>query len=428
MQAAVWNGFTNAEDVRTWMIPLHLLNIATLNVGVFLHTLRFKRMAHPVITFSAYLAMAYASFLFLPSVIDVLIYRAPHWSLYGLVGIPLNLLENRVPLHLLWLGGFLTTSDGGTSGRQEYAHNAAVRQRSINQSTDQSRQRNRERQHDYFRPPFFFCTFTKFRVQRVGLAGSERRSNSSTDTLHLGLRTGFFLPENPVSTNLQDGKRRQRRRRLKPVLSCRPWDAASLPQRDALVQVLGERLQLVAVVRIQVLKEAKVREGVRQSRELRQPWLEWKHPRVRYKAQQNRPRPRTAWRVEYLEDRAAPAARSFLWRLEAARCPPEGGMSGLTHVFSHGQDAQLLEVPDAVGYGLQTVATDEQLLELQVVRELQRRQGRKLVAAEVEALQMAHSGDPLWELTNSVDAKLQVPQVAKASDAFGKIAQEVGPE
>jgi len=45
-----------------WVRGLWLLNSGTVSIAVFLHTMRFKKLLPPRITFSLYVAMAYASF------------------------------------------------------------------------------------------------------------------------------------------------------------------------------------------------------------------------------------------------------------------------------------------------------------------------------------------------------------------------------
>lgn len=42
---------------------LWLLNAGTVSIAVFLHTMRFKKLLPPRVTFSLYVAMAYASFI-----------------------------------------------------------------------------------------------------------------------------------------------------------------------------------------------------------------------------------------------------------------------------------------------------------------------------------------------------------------------------
>jgi len=45
-----------------WVRGLWLLNAGTVSIAVFLHTMRFKKLLPPRVTFSCYLIMAYASF------------------------------------------------------------------------------------------------------------------------------------------------------------------------------------------------------------------------------------------------------------------------------------------------------------------------------------------------------------------------------
>ena len=45
-----------------WVRGLWLLIAGTVSIAVFLHTMRFKKLLPPRVTFSCYLIMAYASF------------------------------------------------------------------------------------------------------------------------------------------------------------------------------------------------------------------------------------------------------------------------------------------------------------------------------------------------------------------------------
>mmetsp|Transcript_9133 Transcript_9133/g.23224 ORF Transcript_9133/g.23224 Transcript_9133/m.23224 type:complete len:150 (-) Transcript_9133:210-659(-) len=59
-------GSVGDDDMRTWGVPLLLLNTGTVSIAIFLHTLRFKKLMKPRHSFLTYLAMAYASFLAVP--------------------------------------------------------------------------------------------------------------------------------------------------------------------------------------------------------------------------------------------------------------------------------------------------------------------------------------------------------------------------
>ena len=55
-------GLLSEQDMK-WVRGLWLLNSGTVSVAVFLHTMRFKKLIAPRVTFSCYAAMSYASFL-----------------------------------------------------------------------------------------------------------------------------------------------------------------------------------------------------------------------------------------------------------------------------------------------------------------------------------------------------------------------------
>jgi len=79
---------------------LFLLNVGTISIAVFLHTLRFKKVLAPRLTFSLYLAQIYATFSALP-IAYVMFTSNPFlssWTLAGLLG---NLTRSHM-IHVIW--------------------------------------------------------------------------------------------------------------------------------------------------------------------------------------------------------------------------------------------------------------------------------------------------------------------------------------
>ena len=83
-------GCLTREDMKLWGTPLLLLNSGTVSIAVFLHTLRFKKIMKPTYAFSAYLAMAYASFLAVPP-LTMKLARNPLVTYLVLQGLVINL-------------------------------------------------------------------------------------------------------------------------------------------------------------------------------------------------------------------------------------------------------------------------------------------------------------------------------------------------
>jgi len=79
---------------------LYLLNLGTISIAIFLHTLRFKKVLPAKLTFSIYLLQIYATFSAIPLAYDMFI---NHKLLCALCfsGIALNMTRNRW-IHFLW--------------------------------------------------------------------------------------------------------------------------------------------------------------------------------------------------------------------------------------------------------------------------------------------------------------------------------------
>ncbi|CAB9504094.1 expressed unknown protein [Seminavis robusta] len=82
---------------------LYLLNLGTVSLGVFLHTLRFKKILPAWFTFSVYLCQIYATFTALPYAIDVF-GTHPKLCLVSLAGFLLNMTRSK-KLHACWSVG-----------------------------------------------------------------------------------------------------------------------------------------------------------------------------------------------------------------------------------------------------------------------------------------------------------------------------------
>jgi hypothetical protein len=81
---------------------IFLMNIGTLSISVFLHTLRFKRVLPPTLTFSIYLGQIYGTFIALPYCINLFLDQKILFSI-ALLGIVVNFTRNRA-LHGVWCG------------------------------------------------------------------------------------------------------------------------------------------------------------------------------------------------------------------------------------------------------------------------------------------------------------------------------------
>lgn len=79
---------------------LYLLNAGTVSIGVFLHTLRFKKILPPWFTFSFYLCQIYATFMGLPYAFNTFLSH-PKLCIVSLAGLLCNMTRNR-NIHAVW--------------------------------------------------------------------------------------------------------------------------------------------------------------------------------------------------------------------------------------------------------------------------------------------------------------------------------------
>jgi len=79
---------------------LYLLNAGTVSLGVYLHTLRFKKILPAWFTFSFYLCQIYATFSALPYAFDTFMGH-PKLCLVSLSGLLCNMTRNRL-IHAVW--------------------------------------------------------------------------------------------------------------------------------------------------------------------------------------------------------------------------------------------------------------------------------------------------------------------------------------
>ena len=79
---------------------MYLLNLGTVSLAVFLHTLRFKKVLPPRLTFSLYLVQIYATFSAIPFAYEMFV---PHPKLCGvaLAGLLANMTRSR-KIHAIW--------------------------------------------------------------------------------------------------------------------------------------------------------------------------------------------------------------------------------------------------------------------------------------------------------------------------------------
>jgi len=81
---------------------LYLMNVGTVSISVFLHTLRFKKALSPTLAFSIYLGQIYGTFLALPYCYDLFLGHKRLLSL-AIFGLLVNMTRSR-KLHALWCG------------------------------------------------------------------------------------------------------------------------------------------------------------------------------------------------------------------------------------------------------------------------------------------------------------------------------------
>jgi len=79
---------------------LFLLNVGTVSISIFLHTLRFKKILPAKITFSIYLAQIYATFSAIPSAY-IMFSAHPRLGALTFAGLVSNMTRNRF-IHFIW--------------------------------------------------------------------------------------------------------------------------------------------------------------------------------------------------------------------------------------------------------------------------------------------------------------------------------------
>jgi hypothetical protein len=77
-----------------------LLNAGTVSLSIFLHTLRFKKVLPPILTFSVYLVQIYLTFLAIPVSLEM--FRShPKLCAVSFFGLLLNMTRSR-KAHAIW--------------------------------------------------------------------------------------------------------------------------------------------------------------------------------------------------------------------------------------------------------------------------------------------------------------------------------------
>jgi hypothetical protein len=90
------------NDMMKWGWPLFMLNCGTVTISIFLHTLRFKKILSPIVSFSCYLAMAMTSFLAMPS-ISIKLYNNTFIMYLCIIGLFINLFFKKyIHFHYLF--------------------------------------------------------------------------------------------------------------------------------------------------------------------------------------------------------------------------------------------------------------------------------------------------------------------------------------
>jgi hypothetical protein len=84
---------------------LFLLNVGTVSISIFLHTLRFKKVLPAKLTFSIYLAQIYLTFCAIPSAYSMFSAH-PRLGALTLAGLVCNMTRNRF-IHFLWASASL---------------------------------------------------------------------------------------------------------------------------------------------------------------------------------------------------------------------------------------------------------------------------------------------------------------------------------
>jgi hypothetical protein len=88
------------EDNWKFVHGLFLLNVGTVSISVFLHTLRFKKVLPPRFTMSFYLAQIYLTFLAIPLAYDMYVSHVALCSVC-VAGMACNMTRNRT-IHAMW--------------------------------------------------------------------------------------------------------------------------------------------------------------------------------------------------------------------------------------------------------------------------------------------------------------------------------------
>jgi hypothetical protein len=91
----------NDEDSK-YIQGLFLLNVGTISISVFLHTLRFKKVLPPKLTFSFYLVQIYLTFFAVPFFFRLYL-RHKALGFLVLVGLVSNLTRS-LRVHTVWCG------------------------------------------------------------------------------------------------------------------------------------------------------------------------------------------------------------------------------------------------------------------------------------------------------------------------------------
>ena len=89
-----------SESDRRVMRGIYLMNLGTVSISVFLHTLRFKKQLPPILAFSIYLGQIYGTFLALPYCYDLFFGHKRLLSL-AIAGIVINMSRKRA-FHAVW--------------------------------------------------------------------------------------------------------------------------------------------------------------------------------------------------------------------------------------------------------------------------------------------------------------------------------------
>lgn len=97
-----WAVYLNLLEDHHWhcVRGTFLMNVGTISISVFLHTLRFKKVLPGPFTFSFYLLQIYSTFLFIPMAFDLFM---SHWklSLLCFLGLLMNMTRSR-KVHTIW--------------------------------------------------------------------------------------------------------------------------------------------------------------------------------------------------------------------------------------------------------------------------------------------------------------------------------------